>query len=128
MKKVISIALITVFILSLAAIGLTGCFLFKTISLDEAKTNLTNAGYEVTVMSGDRYVEKEDAISTIMAHELDNYLYAVKGEEEIHIFFFASVDYASDNIDFMRIGDLYSGQNNEVVYLATKQARTDAGF
>ncbi len=126
MKKVISIALITVFILSLVAIGLTGCFLFKTISLDEAKTNLTNAGYEVTVMSGDRYLEKEDAISSIMAHELDNYLYAVKGEEEIHIFF--SVDYASDNIDFMRIGDLYSGQNNEVVYLATKQARTDAGF
>ncbi|MBQ9369716.1 MAG: hypothetical protein IJU10_01425 [Clostridia bacterium] len=128
MRKAISFLLILVFLLSVMAIGLTGCGLFKSVTLDEAKTNLTNAGYEVTVMSGDRYVEKEDAISSIMAHELDNYLYAVKGEEEIHIFFFASVDYASDNIDFMRIGDLYSGQNNEVVYLATKQARTDAGF
>ena len=128
MKKTLAIVLLAVLSLSLVAACANGCSFFKSISLDEAKTNLENAGYEVTVMSGSKYVEREDAIPSIMSHELDNYLYAVKGEEEIHIFFFCSVDYASDNVDFMRIGDLYSGQSNEVVYLATKQAKTDAGF
>ena len=127
MKKIVSVALVVCLLSALCALCLTGCGLFKSISLDDTKTNLEEADYEVTVLTGEQYVESEGAYPTIMAHELENYLYAVKGEDEIHIFFFASTDYASDNYGFMTSEKkLSSAQLNNVVYFATKQAKADA--
>lgn len=128
MKKIVSTLLIVTFLVALAAVTLTGCSLFKSISLDDVRGKLEDAGYTVTVMTGDEYVETEDAVSTIMAFELDHYLYAVKGEDVIHLFFFTSTDEASDNLSFISFKGLSQGQHNEVVYAATKQAKADAGI
>ena len=128
MKKIISVPMLVILLLSLAAISLTGCSLFQAISYDQAKSNLENAGYEVTVMTGEQYVEREDAFPSIMAFELEHYIYAVKGDDEIHIFFFISTQTAEDNAGFMHCDDLSAGQHNEVVYFATKQAKSDAGI
>ena len=127
MMKKIRIALVVVMILTIAAATLVGCGLFKDISFDDAKTNLENAGYTVVVMTGEEYVETEDAYPTILSTELVKCLHAVKGNEEIRIFVFNSVDHASDNYSFMSDNKLTTtGQSNEVVYLATKQAKKDA--
>lgn len=129
MKKILSVALILCFALTLSAFCLTGCSLFKSVSIDEAKANLENAGYEVTVMSGHDYVESDqNPYPFLMEFELEGYLYAVKGEDVIHLYFFTSVDNASDNYDFMNeYSDLTRGQSNAVIYMATKQAKADAG-
>ena len=127
MKKTV-VFLLIVTILTLSVISFAGCGLFKGIQLDEVKTNLENAGYTVTVMTGDEYVETEDAVPAIGSSELDNYLYAVKGEDEIHIFFFYTIDIASFNSDFIHIKSLLGGQINEVIYRGTRQAIKDAGI
>ena len=86
MKKTLSL-LLAVSFLTIIIVSVTGCNLFKPIELDEVKTTLKNAGYTVTVMTGDEYVETEDAVGAIGAYELETYLYAVKGEDAIPIFF-----------------------------------------
>ena len=127
MKRIVSIVLVTLFLFALSAFCFGGCGLFKSISLEEAKSNLESAGYEVTVMSGDDFVDLDDnGFPTITSSELKNYLYAVKGEDLIHIFFFYTTDDASDNADFIDAPKLLRGQTNEVVYLGTKQAQKDA--
>ena len=104
-----------------------GCDLFKSISLDEVKSNLEEAGYEVTVLTSKEFVEqKEEEYPFVLESELSKYLCAVKGEDKIELFFFTSVDNASDNYNFMHSDLPKSGQNNEVVYFATKQAKADA--
>ena len=104
-----------------------GCDLFKSISLDEVKSNLEEAGYEVTVLTSKEFVEqKEEEYPFVLESELSKYLCAVKGEDKIELFFFKSVDNASDNYNFMHSDLPKSGQNNEVVYFATKQAKADA--
>ena len=130
MKKVLSFALILCFVLTLSALCLTGCALFKSLSIDEAKANLENAGYEVTLMSGHDYIESDqNPYPFLMEHELDGYLYAVKGEDVVYLYFFTSVDNASDNYDFMNEhSDLKRGQSNAVIYMATAQAKSDAGL
>lgn len=127
MKKIISISLAVV-VLALSVLFVAGCSLFKGINLDEVKTNLKNAGYTVTVLTGNEYVETEDAVSAIASYELENYLYAVKGEDKIHIFFFDSIDTASFNSDFINFSGLLGGQSNEVIYRGTRQAIKDAGI
>ena len=128
MKKTISALLVVAVLSAVIIASFAGCDLFKSISLDEVQANLKEAGYEVTVLTGKEYVESEDKkYDTIMEFELNNYLYAVKGKEEIHMYFFASTDIASYYEDSMTIGStLYTGQSNELVYLGTKQARKDA--
>lgn len=127
MKKTISALLIVAVLSAVIIASFAGCDLFKSISLDEVQANLKEAGYEVTVLTGKEYVESEDKkYDTIMEFELNNYLYAVKGDEKIEVFFFTSVDNASDNYTFMQSDLPKSGQSNEVVYFATKQAKTDA--
>ncbi|MBO4472655.1 MAG: hypothetical protein J5765_02475 [Clostridia bacterium] len=128
MKRIAIITLIVCFAAALSVGCFSGCSLFKSISLDEAKTNLESAGYEVTVMSGKEYVESDNnPYPFIMEFELDHYLYAVKGEDVIHLYFFSTIDDASDNYDFMT-GEKgqTSGQKNELVYFGTKQAISDA--
>lgn len=110
----------------LVAAVLTGCGLFKGISLDEVKANLEAAGYEVTVMTASQYVEWEYAIPALTEFDLDKYLYAVKGEEVLHLFVFLSTDDASDNSGFINFNGLKQGQHNETIYAATKQAKADA--
>ena len=128
MKKTIALVLVVAVLMTVAAMGFAGCDLFKSISLDDAKTTLTNAGYEVLVLTPEEYVEQEDAFSFIFEHELDAYLYASKGDDQIHIFFFNTIEEASANYDMMFMDDLLSGQHNKVVYLGTKQAIKDAGL
>ena len=127
MKKTITISL-AVIVLALSLLSVTGCSLFKGINLDEVKTNLKNAGYTVTVMTGDEYVETDDAVPVIASYELEKYLYAVKGEDEIHVFFFDTIDTASFNSDFINFNGMLSGQHNEVIYRGTRQAIKDAGI
>ena len=128
MKRIISSLIAVALLAAIAVATLTACGLFKSITFDEAKENLENAGYEVTVMSGEEFVDwEENPYPFIMAHELENYLHAVKDDDEIYLYFFASVDQASDNYEFMTDKKLSGGQNNKVVYFATKQAKKDAG-
>ncbi len=126
MKKIISVLWIVTLLTACTALCLAGCSLFKSISVDDAKSNLEAAGYEVTVMTGKEYCATEDANPFIMEFELDHYLYGVKGEDVIHLFFFDSVDHASDNSDHISFSGLKQGQHNKVVYAATKQAKKDA--
>ena len=130
MKKILSLILVVCLVLVISVAVLTGCGLFKTVTVEEAKTNLENAGYEVTVISGERYVDSaENPYPFLLAHELNYYLYAVKGDEKIYLYFFSSIDYASDNYTFMNgESGMTSGQSNELVYFATKQAKSDAGL
>ena len=127
MKKICSL-LFAVSFLALSVISFAGCSLFTGIDLEEVKGNLENAGYTVNVMTGDEYVETDDAVLTITSAELEKYLYAVKGEDEIHIFFFINIDTASFNSDFIYINGLLGGQHNEVIYRGTRQAIKDAGI
>ena len=126
MKKPSALLLIITILLMVSAVSFMGCGLFKEIKLSEVKTNLENANYTVTVMTGEQYVQTEDADPFVSAAELETYLYAVKGNELIHVFFFYTIDQASWANDAMIYPTLYSGQSNKVVYFATKQARKDA--
>lgn len=127
MKKIGLLFLVFTLLVASTVVLFTGCGLFKEITVEEAKANLEAAGYEVTVMPGIEYVDSDDnPYPFILSSELDYYLYAVKGDDLIHIFFFNSIDIASQNYSFMNDAKLLSGQHNKVVYLATKQARTDA--
>lgn len=125
MKKT-SLILIVALLLVFSAVSLMGCGLFKEIKFDEVKANLENAGYQVTVLTGEEYVQREDAYPSIFASELEQYINAVKGEDHIEIFFFTTVDIASSNANFITGPGLYEGQSNKVVYIGTKQARSDA--
>ena len=127
MKK-ITIALLIAILSAFSAFSFVGCGLFKSIKLDEAKANLENAGYAVTVMTGEEYVETEDAVSAITSSELAEYLYAVKGGDEIRLFFFYTIDDASFNSDFIVFNGQLGGQSNEVLYRGTRQAIKDAGL
>lgn len=127
MKKALSLLLAASF-LALIIVSVAGCSLFKGIRLDEVKANLENAGYTVAVMTGDEYVETKDAVPAISAAKLEKYLYAVKGDDEIHIFFFNSINTASFNSDFIHINGLLGGQHNEVICCGTRQAIKDAGI
>ena len=128
MKKTVSALLIVATLLAIAALAMTGCALFKSITPEEAKTKLEEAGYQVSIMTGKEYVETDDAIPALSDIDLEYFLYAIKGNEVIYLFFFDSVDSASDNANFIFDSGLTSGQSNNVVYLATKQARKDAGL
>ena len=125
MKKTGSFILVAV-MLVLFVVSLTGCGLFKSIDLNEVKENLENAGYTVTVMTGAEYEATDNAAPAVSSVDLNTYLYAVKGTDEIHLFFFVSVDAASANADFIYINSATRGQNNDVVYFASKQAKKDA--
>ena len=127
MKKIISLSL-ALAVLALSVLFVAGCSLFTGIQLDTVKENLENAGYTVNVMTGDEYVETDDAVLAISAAELNKFLYAVKGEDEIYIFFFTDINTASFNSDFIHIKNLLGGQHNEVIYCGTRQAIKDAGI
>ena len=125
MKK--AVVLLLAVALALSALSLGGCALFKDVDLNEVKTSLEEAGYKVTVMTGKEYIESDDdRYPNIMEFELDNYLYAEKENEKIELFFFTSVDNASNNYDFMFSDLPKSGQYNNVLYFATAQAKKDA--
>ncbi len=126
MKKTKILILLVAVLMAISVVSLMGCGLFKEIKLSEVQANLKNAGYEVNVMTGEEYVQTEDADPFVSAAELETYLYAVKGNELIHVFFFYTIDQASWANDAMIYPTLYSGQSNKVVYFATKQARKDA--
>ena len=127
MKKALSLFLVALFLLSAVVFSFAGCGLLKSMTPDEAKETLEGAGYTVTVMSGSEFADSDQNTFAIFASDLDSYLYAVKGNDVIYMYFFTDTDTASRNYDFMIApGDLYGGQSNNVVYFATKQARKDA--
>lgn len=126
MKLIIKSLVIVIFALVLMVFS--GCR-FKPLSIEEAKTNLENAGYTVEIIEGSTFVDSEDnPYPFIMSTELDKYLVATKDNEEIHMYFFYSTDNASNNYSMMNDSKLKSGQNNKLVYFGTKQAITDAGL
>lgn len=125
MKKTIVLLLI-VTVMTFAVLSFVGCGLFNKTGFDDAKSNLEKAGYTVTVLTGEEYVELPDALPSVSSSTLERYAHAVKGDDEIHIFLFTSVDTASNESEFMNMDNLLQGQNNEIVYFATKQARKDS--
>ena len=125
MKKSIAIVLI-VAVLAAIAVSAVGCNLFKDISIDEVKSNLEAADYQVEVLTGAQYIEQSGNPYLLNDFDLDAYLCGVKGEEKIELFVFSSTDTASNNYDFMHSDLPASGQSNKVVYFATKQAQKDA--
>ena len=125
MKKTI-IALLVVTVLT--AVSLAGCSLFNNTSFDDAKKNLDAAGYAITELTGEEYVNTPDAQPSVSSANLERYVHAVKGDDEIHIFLFTSINAASNEYTFMQTDGLLGGQVNQVVYYGTKQARKDAKF
>ena len=125
-KRIIGIVCIAVLVATLSVTVLAGCSFFKGIDFDEVKKNLEDAGYEVTVMTASQYVEWENAIPALTEVDLKKYLYAVKGDDVLHLFVFYSTDDASDNSGFIHFNSLKQGQSNESIYAATKQAKEDA--
>ncbi|MBO7078424.1 MAG: hypothetical protein J6W64_01280 [Bacilli bacterium] len=125
---------ITIKILSLIAaltlvLALASCGLFKSVTKEEAKSNLEAAGYKVTVVDGNTFADSDENEFNVFSSELDTYMYAVKGEDKIKMYFFVSTDIATRNADFMFNTDgLLSGQANELVYFGTRQAIKDAGL
>ena len=101
---------------------------FKTPTVDESKATLEAAGYTVEVKDGAAFCESEENTFNLTSGELDKYLYAKKGDDEIHMFYFFTIDQAEFNSSFMNYPDLLSGQSNEMIYFATKQARKDANL
>ena len=119
--------LAAVLLASLFAVSFSGCSLFKNLTPEEVKANLESAGYTVTVMTGEEYADSDQNTYILLASELETYMYAVKDNDVIHLFFFIDTDTASHNYDFMIAPDgLLGGQNNSVVYFGTRQARKDA--
>ena len=113
--------------LCLALVGVLSSCNLKGLTVDEAKANLEAAGYTVTVREGEEFIDSGDCqFDAIFSTELDKYLYAVKGEEKIYMYFFVTVDTASNNYTFMNMNGLRSGQNNKTVYFGTKQAIKDS--
>ena len=124
-KKVLALVLVLVLLVAVVT-SCVACNMFKKIKLDEVKQNLENAGYEVTVLSGEVYCEGDNPY-WLNSATLQQYLKGTKGEDIIEVFFFDSTDSASRAADFIN-ADGYTGQSNEVYYIATKQARKDAGI
>ena len=126
MRKLIKVSF--VLCMALFVMSFLGCR-FAPLSIEEAKSNLENAGYEVKIVDGSTFVDsKENPYPFIFASELEKYLVATKDSEEIHMYFFYNVDQASNNYSMMTNSKLSSGQNNQLVYFGTKQAIKDAGL
>ena len=126
MKKNI-IRIMTFALLLVTMFTLASCS-FKTPTVDESKATLEAAGYTVEVMDGAAYCESEKNTFNLTSGELDKYLYAKKGDDEIYMFYFFSSSQAEFNSSFINYPGLLSGQSNEMIYYATKQARKDANL
>ena len=110
-------------------VALTGCSLFKSMSAEQAKANLENAGYEVVVMTGEEFIKSDKNKSpAIETNELEKYVYGKKGEDVIHLYFFKSIDVASKYMEVIQATNLKQGQKNELLYFGTQQAIKDAGI
>ena len=114
--------LLLVIIPVVLVLSLCGCK--KPPSVEEARSRLEDAGYHVVVKNGAEYADSDDN-PYVGLTGLETYLEATKGDEKIQIFWFFSVDSASNNFDFMNSDLPKKGQNNHVVYLGTKQAVKD---
>lgn len=125
MKK-ITIKLLSLMLVITLFFTIVGCS-FLGLTVDEAKANLEDAGYTVTVMDGADYIDSEEnQFTMLVSSELDKYLYAEKGDDKIYMYFFYTTDNASQNYNFMNMSGMRSGQNNKVVYFGTKQAVKDS--
>ena len=122
MKKTL-FKILSIFVSKILLLQLASC---KGITKDDAKANLEGAGYKVLIMTGDEYEESDENTFTITSLELEYYLYAEKDADKIYIYFFYSIDDASNNEPFINHNGLSSGQNNNVIYYGTKQAIKDA--
>jgi hypothetical protein len=127
MKKSIALLIIVAVLSATVIVSLAGCKLFKGINVDDAKSNLEAAKYEITELSGKEFVQqKGEEYPFVIESELERYLCAVKGDEKIEIFVFTTTRVAERNYDSLHINASKSGQSNEVIYFATKQAYADA--
>ena len=80
MKK-ITIKLLSLMVVITLFFTMIGCS-FLGLTVDEAKANLEEAGYTVTVMDGADYIDSEEnQFTMLVSSELDKYLYAEKGDD-----------------------------------------------
>ena len=123
MKKTVSMVFALVLVSALAI--LAGCSLFFGVSSADAKKNLEAAGYTVTVMDGDTYADSEENKFNVISSDLVEYIHAVKGDDEIYLFYFFSIEIAESNYNFIHFDKLQSGQSNELLYFGTAKALKD---
>ena len=107
------------------AVSFAGCGLFFGVAADDAKKNLEAAGYTLTVMDGEDYADSEENKFNVFASELVEYIHAVKGDDEVYLFYFISIDVAESNYNFIHFDKMQSGQSNELLYFGTSQALKD---
>ena len=109
--------------LSLVALfALTSCR-FNAPTIDEEKNHLTEAGYTVTLTSGEDIdnTNKDTPLYGLIG--IEDCLYAQKDDNEIYLMWFSSIELASDLSISTK---LRTGQINEFVFAGTKQAIKDA--
>ena len=82
--------------------------------------------YTVTEMTGEEYIEMPDALPSASSADMERCIRAIKGSDESQIFLFAAIEIASTEKEFVSMKWRLSGQNNEIVYFATKQAGKDS--
>jgi len=108
-------------LLTISSLLLCSCK-FNAPSPEEEQGILEEAGY--TVVLNPTSDDSESPLFWVTG--TTDTLYANKDKDEIYLFYFASIDEASYNSDFLNFPEYYSGQINELLYLGTKQAVKDA--
>ena len=122
MKKILSFLVAVLMLVTLASCSFFG------LTVEQAEANLNDAGYEVHVIAGADFNEDECPINvgTMLSSEIDYYLWAKKGDDEIYLFFFPDSERASDALMTMSHKTFKSGSNSGTVYFGTKQAIKDS--
>ena len=112
-----ALAISSIFLFCLASCS------FSAPSIKEEKGVLTEAGYTVTVTSGDDIdtTSKDTPLYGLVG--VEDCLYAQKDSDEIYLIYFVSTSFASDSMIYTK---LKVGQINQLVYTGTAQAIKDA--
>ncbi|MBP5343048.1 hypothetical protein J6Y73_03910 [bacterium] len=122
-RKILS-SILLLLVCGLSVLCLAGCNFFFGPTAEDIQKNLEDNGYTVTVLDGSDYIGSE--ADTFAVTSLDTYIFGVKGEDRIYVFFFYSIDDAELNGSFINISGLKQGQTNNIIYVGTKQAIKDA--
>ena len=109
---------------TISTLALTACR-FNAPTIEEERTWLTEAGYQVTVTSGNDVDTDNPDTPLFNMFLVSDCVYGSKDNDEIYLIYFNSINAASDAYTFMTT-KLKSGQINELVYAGTSQAIKDA--
>ncbi len=105
---------------------LTSCrFVPPTVA--EATSTLEEAGYTVDLSEGTGKYGDDSSHFLFTVSSVDEVLHGEKGEDEIYLIYFYSIDDASFEYDFIFTPNGYTkGSINNMVYVGTPQAVKDA--